>query len=65
VDEKPARRIATKLGLERTGLLGVLLQAKALARITKIEPVMDDLRIARFWISEDGFQEVRSKAGEI
>jgi predicted nucleic acid-binding protein len=64
VDEKPARRIATKFGLERTGLLGVLLEAKARGLITKVEPMMHDLRTAGFWIGEDVFQDVLLKAQE-
>jgi len=54
VDEKRGRRIAIERGLEVTGLLGVLAEAKARSLITKCQPLLDDMiRIAGFWIGDD------------
>jgi len=54
VDEKRGRRIAIDRGLEVTGLLGVLAEAKARGLIPRCQPVLDDMiRIADFWIGDD------------
>ena len=54
VDEKRGRRIAIDRGLEVTGLLGVLAEAKARGFIPKCQPILDDMiRVAGFWIGED------------
>ncbi len=54
VDEKRGRRIAVERGIEVTGLLGVLAEAKARGLITRCRPVLDDMiRIAGFWIGDD------------
>jgi uncharacterized protein len=54
VDEKRGRRIAIERGLEVTGLLGVLAEAKARGLIPRCQPVLDDMiRVAGFWIGDD------------
>ena len=54
VDEKRGRRIAIERGLEVTGLLGVLAEAKARGLIPLCQPVLDDMiRVAGFWIGDD------------
>jgi predicted nucleic acid-binding protein len=54
VDEKRGRRVAIDRGLEVTGLLGVLAEAKARSLIPRCQPVLDDMiRIAGFWIGDD------------
>ena len=54
VDEKRGRRIAIDRGLEVTGLLGVLAEAKARGLISRCQPVLDDIiRVAGFWIGDD------------
>jgi predicted nucleic acid-binding protein len=54
IDEKRGRRIAIDRGLEVTGLLGVLAEAKARGVIRRCQPVLDDLIvIAGFWIGDD------------
>jgi len=53
-DEKRGRRIAIDRGLEVTGLLGVLAEAKARGLISRCQPVLDDMiRVAGFWIGDD------------
>jgi predicted nucleic acid-binding protein len=54
VDEKRGRRIAMDRGLEVTGLLGVLAEAKARGFIPRCQVVLDDMiRIGGFWIGDD------------
>ena len=54
VDEKRGRRIAIDRGLEVTGLLGVLAEAKARGLIPQCKPILDDMiRLAGFWIGDD------------
>lgn len=54
VDEKLGRRIAIGRGLEVTGLLGVLAEAKARGLIARCQPILDDMiRLAGFWIGDD------------
>jgi predicted nucleic acid-binding protein len=54
VDEKRGRRIAIDRGLEVTGVLGVLAEAKARRLIPQCKPVLDDMiRVAGFWIGDE------------
>jgi len=48
------RRIAIDRGLEVTGSLGVLAEAKARGLIPRCQPVLNDMiRVAGFWIGDD------------
>jgi hypothetical protein len=52
-DERRGRRIAMEYGLEVTGLLGVLAEAKVRGIIDRCQPVLDEMiRVAGFWLSE-------------
>jgi hypothetical protein len=54
VDEKRGRRLAIERGLEVTGLLGVLAEAKLRGLIPRCQPLLDDMiRVAGFWIGDD------------
>jgi hypothetical protein len=54
VDEKRGRRIAIDRGLEVTGLLGVLAEAKARGLILRCRPILEEMiRVAGFWIGDD------------
>jgi predicted nucleic acid-binding protein len=65
VDERRGRRIAASLGLQITGLLGVLADAKQAGLIDRIKPVLDELiRDARFWIGADLYARVLVEFGE-
>lgn len=65
IDEKPGRDLAKVYGLTPTGLLGVLLKAKAEELIPEIKPEMVKLRReANFFISQTLFDELLKQAGE-
>ncbi len=53
IDERLGRRVATQLGLDVTGLLGILAEAKKRGVILTCAPLLDDM-IARagFWIGD-------------
>jgi hypothetical protein len=54
LDEKRCRHVASQQGLEVTGLLGVLAEAKARGLIKECKPILDDLlRLTGFWIGDD------------
>lgn len=65
IDEQLGRRIAVNEGLNITGLVGVLLEAKNKGFVAKIKPTVDALVIqARFRISSQLYTEVLRLAGE-
>ena len=65
VDERRGRRIAAKLGLRATGLLGTLAEAKRRGLVARVKPLLDDLRLrAGFWIGEDLYAEVLTALDE-
>src|SRR5713101_4181029 len=54
IDERDGRRLARQLGLDLTGVLGVLLRAKRTGQISAIKPEIEALRIkAHFFIAPD------------
>jgi predicted nucleic acid-binding protein len=65
IDEQLGRKSALEYGLDMTGLLGVLLEAKSQGLISSVKPMMDDLVIqARFRVSQQLYAEVLHLAGE-
>lgn len=65
IDEQLGRKLAWESGLEITGLLGVLVEAKSRGAIAAVKPLMDDLMVqARFRVSQKLYVEVLQLAGE-
>ena len=66
IDEAQGRRAAAKLGLEIVGVLGVLLEAKRLALIPEVGPLIGRLRSEfRFFLSDAVVNQVLTAAGEV
>jgi len=64
LDDVSARRIAQAAGLEVWGTLRVLLEAKSRGMTESIEPLLDRLRDAGMWVSDNIRLRVLALAGE-
>jgi predicted nucleic acid-binding protein len=64
IDERRGRNEAMRLGLQVTGLLGIVLAAKQQGLIPLVQPILDDLRANTFWIRDALYAEVLGLAGE-
>lgn len=66
IDERRGRKVAAELGLQITGLLGVLLLAKSRGVIEQIRPILDQMVVQNgFRLQESLYNEVLRQAGEI
>lgn len=66
LDERRGRKIATQLGINVTGLLGILLVAKHWGYVNAIKPLLHDLsNIAGFWIDGELYRFVLASADEL
>ena len=52
IDEAAGRRIAIRLGLKVTGVVGVLIEARRRSEIPELRPYLERLRSAGFWLGE-------------
>lgn len=64
IDERRGRNEAIRLGLQVTGLLGIVLAAKQQGLIPLVQPILDDLRTNSFWIRDPLYAEILRLAGE-
>ncbi|CAN5860449.1 DUF3368 domain-containing protein [soil metagenome] len=65
LDERRARRMASRLGLRYIGVLGVLVEAKNRGHLKAVKPVLEVLITqAGFWVSTDLYTRVIEAAGE-
>lgn len=64
IDERRGRNEAIQVGLQVTGLLGILLAAKQQGLIPLIQPILDDLIANGFWVRKELYTEVLVLAGE-
>jgi len=64
LDERLARLHAKRLGLRVTGLLGLLLRAKAAGHVRHLLPLLAQLREGGFWLSDALVSETLRLAGE-
>lgn len=66
LDESDARRIASVYGLPHTGIVGLLIRARAEGRIASLREELNRLRLdAGFWISEQVYQRALASVGEV
>jgi len=64
LDDLKARKLATRLDLRFSGLLGVLLKAKQNGILPAVRPLLNDLKAKRFRLSSDMEQTLLKLAGE-
>lgn len=64
LDDRRARGVASRLGLEVVGTVGVLLRAKRAGLLQAVSPVLDELARLGFHLSEELRNEARRLAGE-
>lgn len=64
IDKRRGRNEAIRLGIQVTGLLGILLAAKQQGLILLVQPILDDLMAQGFWIRAELYAEVLRLAGE-
>ena len=64
LDDQIARSVASSLGVRRTGVLGILLQARKANLIPAIRPAVDRLQALGFRLSKTTRAEVLEMAGE-
>jgi len=63
VDEKEARRICKAFGLRVTGVLGILLRARAVGKIGSLAETIEELRVrAGFRVGKDILDEILKNA---
>jgi predicted nucleic acid-binding protein len=65
LDDGEGRREARRLGLQVTGVLGLLLAAKRIGLLPAVRPKVDMLRTSGFHVSEGLYQELLTSCGEI
>lgn len=63
IDEREGRQIARRHGLDVTGVVGVVLRAAKEGDI-EVEPTLDALRDAGFWIGDDLYRRAIEAVGE-
>jgi hypothetical protein len=65
IDERMARAVAQRFGLNVTGTIGVLVEAKHEGLIVAVKPILDDLMArGRFRVSASLYQAVLTSVGE-
>lgn len=64
IDDRDARNLAKKLGLQVTGTLGVLALAKHIGLIREVKPIIDTLVETGFWISRRILEAFLRELGE-
>ncbi len=64
LDEEKARKSAVIAGFEIMGLLGLFILAKNLGLIHEVRPLVDELMIKKFRISDKIIEKTLKKAGE-
>jgi predicted nucleic acid-binding protein len=64
IDERAGRRMASAVGLQVVGTLGLLLRAKQLGHLPALRPVVQRLTSAGAWYDQELLTRVFHAAGE-
>ena len=65
MDERKGRQIASSLGLNTVGLLGILVEAKRTGHIQQVKPLLDALvNEANFWVGIRLYRRMLDEVGE-
>ena len=64
IDDNAGRRAARKMGVAVTGLIGLLLLGKERGLVGRIGPLLDELRQAGYWLSDEIVGIAKGLAGE-
>jgi predicted nucleic acid-binding protein len=64
IDDLQARRCAQALGLPKTGTLGVILRAKQRGLIPAARPLVEALRLHRFFLAHELLEATLAEVGE-
>ena len=65
MDDDPARRLATELGLQVIGTAGVLILAKERQLIPAVRPCLDALIENRFFLARTLYELILKRVGEM
>ena len=64
IDDRAGRQVAENLKIRKTGLVGILIFAKRKRLIESVEPLLQELRTAGYWLSDEVIAVARKLAGE-
>jgi uncharacterized protein len=65
IDERRGRQVASRLNLQYTGILGILVEAKSQGSIVEVKPLLDALIYqAGFWVAEPLYNRVLQLVNE-
>ncbi len=65
-DESKGRTEALRLGLDVTGILGILLRAKERQFLPSVKTVLDAMMMrAGFWVEEELYNTILARANEL
>jgi uncharacterized protein len=64
IDEAAGRAVARRIGLEISGTVGVLIEARRQGKLAAVKPLLDRLRQSGFWLSAQVYQSALKQAGE-
>ena len=64
LDEAAGRSVSRRLGLNVTGVLGLLIEAKRQGKIEAVKPRLEKRRESGFWLANSVLKEALRRAGE-
>ena len=65
LDERPGRRVATSLGLDVVGSLGLLVKAKRAGMTRDVRPLMDAMLSSGLYATDTLYRQILVAAGEL